>query len=1010
MNLGPSPIGQKLKCGQQLVTTTKQSPLQLHSRITLIKHKLPKFQILGKHKISRELIVEAHSQDGLSNGTNLFFPSLERLLNALTHVRQEEKIPEELQKLGREVKQCMKSLENEVEIKTNELTEVKIELELVSRELGETCQLLAACQEELEMTTATVETLREEVQVARGGREDDNKSTLAKYRELEEALALAQVELEDQSINNETIGSGNGMGQLRDIVNDQEQVLGDLLVSLEEAESARSTAEQRVNKAEEEASVKANMVVELEERRNTLEGLLEDTKDALKKAEELWKLERDQYRSVEVKLKDKLIIAARKLDEKAKVAKDTQTSLEVLQFQYHQKVHLAEMLELKCESLKAECKILSQENGVDLSQDLESQLHIRKLEEEIAVLNSKLSEVDKRDQVWAKKTNIQLKDIEAKDRQVQDLEQVLHEIQTQLCQKSDALSSSQEISRLSTLDAQHKKRQIKDLKKQIARLKHDLEVKGKKMGLLSARVEAQHKLESNSRIAVAKLQRDLGKKIVNDERQVGDPNELENRVSELHSQLLKQEKAFAEQQDNKERVIAELRSQLLAAQKKQNSPNVVQQPGKNDFRGLDDHEHSNGDPNLLSIENSQLMYKVSALEAELKKSQAIHESLKNQLENVIKSEETAHGELEKMVAARSNGAIVDAYATSPPGETDRGATSIDTAESDVVISDLKNQLDSLQAQVDGKEVSINKLESALAGEKAHAIKMSKALNQDIQDLSKTLGEQRDSFVALAEGKAAAEMKVKEIEELLQSKMIELEDAWQAIKQESTVQKRVVDSSEPTLADIRRIAAEELEATAKLLERAEQVALATRESMETTQGNSFSSTTPREKQYQNELEVQVANLKTLLEKKSLAASEAIQRSEGLEYEVSKLTSKLAQLQKANQARKNILDDKDAPSNHLSEVSESNETAQKESQQPQKQLLSHEATRIDSDALGRSVDIKSDEVHILKAQVEVLEEENVRLKKVAARRNKVLAQSKRFIQQYLDRATAPDKEQP
>lgn len=85
--------------------------------------------------------------------------------------------------------------------------------------------------------------LRNELQSLQANREEDIIQSVERYKELEEALAQAQIELEDpeQYITKEI--NSTELAKLSEMISQQDNVLKDLVMSLEASKISKNTLE-----------------------------------------------------------------------------------------------------------------------------------------------------------------------------------------------------------------------------------------------------------------------------------------------------------------------------------------------------------------------------------------------------------------------------------------------------------------------------------------------------------------------------------------------------------------------------------------------------------------------------------------------------------------------------------------------------------------------------------------------------------------------------------------------
>eukprot|EP00803_Ostreobium_quekettii_P004609 evm.model.scf_735EXC.6 EVM.evm.TU.scf_735EXC.6 scf_735EXC:48293-51064(+) len=129
---------------------------------------------------------------------------------------------------------------------------------------------------EVDALAGEVEALRRELAQLRASRDADITASLAQYKELEEALALAQHELERSAGLRSMDADGVEVSHLMEVVGRQEATLEGLRERLEAAEARRDEAQDLARAAESEIGEERRRCDELGARCSELEGQLEE--------------------------------------------------------------------------------------------------------------------------------------------------------------------------------------------------------------------------------------------------------------------------------------------------------------------------------------------------------------------------------------------------------------------------------------------------------------------------------------------------------------------------------------------------------------------------------------------------------------------------------------------------------------------------------------------------------------------------------------------------------------
>ncbi|GMH39010.1 hypothetical protein BSKO_06908 [Bryopsis sp. KO-2023] len=1010
---------------------------------------------------------------------------LDKLLDSLPPSKKKsDKGPkwlQDIQQQGRALAQEVDSLRKSVQGKSLEMEKIKKEMKKVKREASETQVLLTACQGELELKAAEVETLKEEVKIANASREADFRSTMERYRELEEALALAQKELEDRPMEGETGWVVNdGLEKLREVMNNQEQVLGDLFQSLESSRLAKAAAEAKTAESEKLLASQENKLMQLQAHHEALEGSLDEAKSALENAEAAWAVEMKEFEARELNLRDEALVTDRKVADLTTALKDSHSAMEVLRFEHEQQKELTDTLERRCKKLQAAKEALtlnaSRKGNLD-STALRSK--IGSLEDNIKNLKLELATARGQEAGLEQKVRATAEEAASWRSQYKKVQEARRRSQTRLEEKSIQLGTANKEKREAFFQARKTGRQLSVLESEVARLTTRVNKKTKEADDLKVELNAARSNEEKGLVNLAKVQQELEHLCEGEAIRVAETTDLRNKVAKMQTKLSKMEDDFDKLEVAKAAEVNSLKEALkktqekaeaeskksAAASEKMKAEALKALQEKTDaqikeMEGVMDEERK-----TFEAEKVKLLSKIEDVQGKMKSSEKASEASAAEVKQLEKIRDELKSKVAKL-EADGEANKEDKEVIQSLKKTSK-AKAAELAEATKIVSELTEQTEALQTALKAKSDEVKKAKIGLVSDKKleEVRKGAESLKVEVKTLQQSLEQEKKLVTTAKEGKASSDAKIVDLTKELKARendIGQLRTLVQESKEEGNALRESVEQSEAALADFQRQAADEMEAAATLLDKAEKVAMAVKQSITTP-----SQTEPPideqigaessgvDDEARAEYEGHIAELEAALQEQSLVAADATDKADALQVEVQFLVDKMESLQK-NQQQSKEEGKKVQPliaslQEKLSQALTAESAAKEEVSALKEQLSAKQAAGVGKNEggggfggkakggrrSGGSLEKKSTRRNVGKSQassgggtngdmeveadvgsgldgmessdalskrVQELEDENARLKRSAAKRNQVLAQSRRFIEQYLKRSVA------
>lgn len=818
--------------------------------------------------------------------------------------------------------------------------------ELATTEAGASEREVALLKRELEL-------LRRELEEARTSKEADLNASLAQYKELEEALALALHELERSAGLRSMDADGVEVSQLMEVVGNQEATLKELTGDLKVAQAAHAEAQAVARAAESQVDRERCHARELEEKCGELASELTQLKEVAEeaKAELSSQLSAAQSQSAAAeqeveRIKQVLAQHERELGE----VKTTETSLK-LKYDHvckelEESIHQQKVLQAQISASKDTTPEAADDSMEELSKRYSDVCStVSKLEAAVGNLQAQLEKKTEE----SRRLEDLLKDAESSMKQqtleASRLKQQAAQLQEKLEDKAECIGALNKEKRQMRSEQDKANKHISDLESEIKLRQGELGMKASEIDMLATELEAMKMAENKLKRDLAFVQAEVERLLLVEIQQKSEASELTAKVVSLRTSLLKQEQDAHAQLGKLKSQISELESTRAT---------------------LEDAK------NTASQETAEM-------ERALQEMDAVNKNQQEHLEGLVSERDSLVKEIEHWQAQASGLSHDLQVAEETIAMKDRYVNNTESKLNDLQLKLAQNEKALQSVQVELRQVTVSE----------------KKATENMASLQQELTKRQHSLQLALQEKEALESRMGELEsELLEQGelLLNAEQAAAKWEDQAVAEEDAGRQKHASLTQLKDEAKEEVDVAANLLTRAEEIADVLEKELTATEGSGDEAMDHSVV----DLQQRVLDLEETLAEQSIAFDDALDRADRLQTEVGRLEAELQHQRDVGASELNESNSRNGGA-ALPSLSDAPDVefveAVKKLQSEEHEKYSKLLCSLENAAEG------GEQVEKIVDHTKEVEEENKKLRRALLKRRNLLSQSRRFIEKFL-----------
>ena len=928
---------------------------------------------------------------------------------------------------GRHLVSIVEELQATMTDKTSELGILEEQLTKTSALLNEAREQQSKTEAQLERRSQEVHGLKEEMQRLQHDRDADVTTSMERFRELEDALAHAESELRSHSESFQSReGSGPvDVGKLSEIVKQQDAVLQNVSTSLKQAMEEKVKAKEAAQEAKRRADEIERTHKQLQQDQELLAKELSQLQILYAEKELEWtndvqtiRQEREKLKEESVGLEFALVTKERKLNTLTSSFESMKSNLDETQRRLAELKR--ECAELKSINVMLEEQLKNRGGTADQHAFMHVKTQLTRFQVRVPVLEAEIDEMTEQRKKIEQQYQSMEKDFARSERKCQQLEQRAATLQGSMEEKSNRLMAWHKEKRTLKAEADRQQREAASLNQQRMALEKEMEKLKAQLQRGEEEKRENQRQYHEELLSIVKHQQEAQRIIVYHQEHKNENRELKTAVNDLTQQLEAKKSEMEQLLNAKTQEIEEIRTQLTEAKDTIKTKEVDILAAQEEYENLKSKLDTLKDSSDAS--QQERITEIAVLKRELQQSNEGVQTAANEVQNIKKEMAKLQNELsqrQRIISVRDQEILTlkdDARLANERVEALRGqVTSMQTlnremevemAETDNVVTQMNAQLHELKSECEEKQKSIDTLTKTVTDLESKGKQSMDQFSKQIESLEEYSKQQEGLVESFFEEKQALEVKVSDLESQLADeteKVKASQDRYEQSEAECHQLKAQLQQAAMDVETAKESAAEEIKEAAKILAKAESMAESVQENLaEEESSMELNGAASREM----ELLERIASLEAELQREQESSCAALSLSAKLEAEMVILKQQISDLKEAEQQDKTVPDttaqnELIAMSKRLSQSLAAEESALSEIQRLRAQLKALEIERSAPSSLDVSSSLHGDErYNHLRRHADRLEEENEKLKKAAHKRNQILAQSRLFIEQYLD----------
>eukprot|EP00210_Caulerpa_lentillifera_P004318 g4121.t1 len=959
-----------------------------------------------------------------------------KLLNKLQSAFSSNEPPEDqvstnwlndIQSHGRILAKEVENLQTSLSQKSSELTRLKHTLREMkdSLKLAEELQTTKATQ--LEVKTTEVEMLRNELTELQNQRSEEVNASMERYRELEAALAHVESELESNSeifqSRDCTSASSSDSFRVSEIVQEQDKALQNLKESLKTATEDKQRAVEEAEEARRNIEELVSAKETLEQEQEVLSKELSQLQIQYAESEIGWNSELQSVQDLCAKLKEDTV----NLESIVTLRDDRVASLEESFSEVKSQLDKSECKSLE---LRKEYAKLRQENETLRTQISGSGQDPRR--EEFAALQVKLTRMEITVPKLEDEIRVLLKKLKTMEADYQSMEKDYHRTEkrcVELEEKTGTLKNLVE-EKSNLLVSAHKEK--RSLKAEVVQLEHEnnnlhsriqsaLKDVNKFKDLSEQSKQDGQKMEEKYQEQISNMAekyQEAQNVILYHQKNKNENGELQQTINELTAKLNLQQEELQRVQSIRGKELEQIQSRLdsteeaLTAKEAQimslETERVDLQNQLSQAKDSAKEQNHTKDSRITELEA-----KIQELDEVLISGQSSFQELKNEMTKLQNELSTR----QRIITARDQEIVTlkdDAESANERVEAlRRQISSLQTVnremetkklETDSAVSALNDQMKALQNEGHQKDQQITNLNQKVSELETKSKQTIEQFGNQVNSLEEFSKQQEELVETYFNEKQKLESIVGDLRTQLEAQRVEKTEAEKLVTQTQALCAELqteLEKSHTEMKSVRQSAAQEIAEAERILEKAESVAASVQGSIEevsATNGTVFTQSK------ETELRKKISELEFQLRQETESNLESENLTKKLEVKVVDLQEELRRLKESKGAdsAKNSDPETDlGVQNELISVSERLSKSMAAEEAAVAEIDRLRAQIRDLEALNRNID-HDGRFAELQRQAMQLRKENESLRNTANKRNQILAQSRHFIEQYLERS--------
>lgn len=924
-----------------------------------------------------------------------------------------------VQRQGQQVAYLVEELRQIISEKTDQLNNIQTRMNELTALWNEAKDRQFSTQTELEVRTQEVDRLKDEIEQLHRARGEDATASMAKYRELEDALAAVESELKSQSESMVSKDASDPVdaAKISEIVREQDIVFQNLKTALK-------TACEEQEKAEREA-IEARTIAEDMERKQTrfqqdyelLSKELSQLQILYAEKELEWMNDVQLVKDDCNKIKEASIGLEMNLATKDRKLETLESALETLKSESEEtSTRLAELrreaAELKSVNQMYESQLKNGLKSPEQQDFAQLKTQLTRLQVRVPILEDEIGAFDEvKKQAEGRYDDLE-KEMRSYERKCAQLEQRSTVLQLTLEEKSNRLLAAHKEKKTMKSETEKMKRESATLHQRLAQAEKEYERLRMKLRESEEQRKTLRDRFQEEIVRFAERQQEAQKVILYHQEHKNENHALGATIEQLRSEIESRKQELQQTLDSKAHEIECLNKKLNETEEALKGKEI-------------DLMAAVEDKQKLTLKLEQL--KTSSKEAQLGKAAEVADLVKEletekqamkaaemEVQNVKKELVKFQNELaqrQRIISVRDQEIVTlkdDARLANERVEALRGQiTSMQTlnremederSEMDGIISNLNARLQEKQGEVETTQKAVKEMEKTISDLDTKGKQSLDQFSRQIESLEAYSKQQEGLVESFFEEKQELQKSFDDLKLQLEEQIRKQEDTqtlYESSQKECIELKAMVEKSQLDLKEAKNAAEAEIEKAQKILTKAEKMA------------HEMDGSPDSKGATQKELLKRVRQLEEKLQSERESARRSAKNADELQHQVLTLKEQMVVLEKPKGPTENGTLSSDVEreigelKKRLSKSLSAEEAALSEIHRLREQLKAVQSNRVVN--TGDVQMLTSDErLSDLRKHAQRLEAENEKLRKAAFKRNQILAQSRHFIEQYLDRS--------